>query len=86
LGILLLALNALQPDVRVFEQHWIENPALAVGFSTVDALVPRTHTRNAIGWFFCVAGLLFAAVHFLAEYVIYALLTEPGTLPAGPYI
>src|SRR5215211_8342593 len=63
LSLLLLTLNALQPGVHVFE-HWIENTVLAVGFSTVGALVvPRIHPRNPMGWLFCVVGLLFAVVH-----------------------
>lgn len=83
LSFLLLILNALEPGVDIFE-HWIENTVLAIGFSIVGALVlPRGHPRNPMGWFFCVVGLLFAAVHFTAEYAIYALLTAPGSLPAG---
>ena len=83
LALLLLTLNTIEPDVPAFE-HWIENTALAIGFSTVGVVVAtRSHPQNPMGWFFCVVGLLFAAVHFLAEYAIYALLAEPGTLPAG---
>jgi hypothetical protein len=83
LSLLLLTLNTIEPGVTAFE-HWIENTAFAIGFSTVGAVVAtRSHHQNPMGWFFCVVGLLFAAVHFLAEYAIYALLAEPGTLPAG---
>ena len=83
LSLLLLTLNVLEPGVHVFE-HWIENTALAIGFSTVGAaVVSRRHPREPIGWMFCVMGFLFAVVHFVAEYAIYALLTEPGSLPAG---
>jgi hypothetical protein len=83
LSLLLLTLNVFEPDVHVFE-HWIENTASAIGFSTVGAVVvSRRHPRDPIGWLFCVVGFLFAVVHFVAEYAIYALLTEPGWLPAG---
>jgi hypothetical protein len=83
LSLLLLTLNALSPGVHIFE-HWIENTALAAGFSTVGALVvSRWNLRNPMGWLFCVVGLLFAAVNFVAEYAIYALLAEPRSLPAG---
>jgi len=82
-SLLLLTLNVLEPGVHVFE-HWIENTASAIGFSTVGAVVvSRRHPRDPIGWLFCVVGFLFAVVHFVAEYAIYALLTEPGSLPAG---
>jgi hypothetical protein len=83
LSLLLLTLNALEPSEHVFE-HWIENTVFALGFSTIGALLlPRSHPQNPMGWFFCVVGLLFAAVHFVAEYAIYALLAAPGSLPAG---
>jgi hypothetical protein len=83
LALVLLTLNTIEPGVSAFE-HWIENTALAIGFSTVGAVVAtRSHPQNPMGWFFCVVGLLFAAVHFLAEYAIYTLLAEPGSLPAG---
>src|SRR3712207_844014 len=83
LSLLLLTLNISQPGVHIFE-HWIENTALAMGFSIVGAVVvSRCHPQNPMGWMFCVVGLLFAAVHFVAEYAIYTLLVAPGSLPAG---
>jgi hypothetical protein len=83
LSLLLLALNASQPGVHIFD-HWPETTVLALGLSTVGAVVaPRCHPQNPIGWIFCLTGLLYAAVHFLAEYAIYTLLAAPGALPAG---
>jgi len=83
LSLLLITLIISQPGVPIFE-HWIENTVLAIGFSTMGALViSRWHPRNPMGWMFCVVGLLFGAVHFVAEYAIYGLLAEPGSLPAG---
>jgi hypothetical protein len=83
LSLLLITLIISQPGVPIFE-HWIENTALAIGFSTVGAVVvSRWHPRNPMGWMFCVVGFLFGALHFVAEYAIYALLAEPGSLPAG---
>jgi hypothetical protein len=85
LSLLLLALNASQPGVHIFD-HWIETTVLAIGLSTVGAVVaPRCHPQNPIGWIFCLTGLLYAAVHFLAEYAIYTLLAAPGSLPAGEW-
>jgi len=40
-------------------------------------------SENPIGWLFCAIGLLWAVIHFIGEYVIYALLATPGSLPAG---
>jgi hypothetical protein len=82
LSIWLLVLSLSQPGVLIFV-HWIEAIVLAVGFSTVGALVAPRHSQNPMGWIFCAVGLLYAAVHFVAEYAIYALLAAPGSLPAG---
>jgi hypothetical protein len=82
-SLLLLALNRSDPNAHIFD-HWVENTILAVGLSTVGAVVaPRCHPQNPIGWLFCVVGLLYAAVHFAAQYAIYAILAAPGSLPAG---
>ena len=83
LSLLLLALNHAHSSVHIFD-HWIENTVLAVGLSTVGAVVaPRCHPQNPIGWLLCEVGLLYAAVHFAAQYAIYTLLAVPGSLPAG---
>ena len=43
LALLLLTPNTIEPDVSAFE-HLIENTALAIGFSTVGAVVAtRSH-------------------------------------------
>jgi hypothetical protein len=83
LSLVLLILNLSHPDVPVYS-FWIENVLFSVGFSTVGAvIVPRMPRENRIGWLFCAIGLLWAVAHFSAEYAIYALLTAPGSLPAG---
>jgi hypothetical protein len=71
------------PDVPVYS-FWAENVLFSVGYSTVGALiVPRMPAENPIGWLFCAIGLLWAVIHFIGEYAIYALLAKPGSLPAG---
>ena len=83
LSLLLLAFNRSDPNAHIFD-HWIENTVLAVGLSAVGAVVaPRCPPQNPIGWLFCVVGLLYAAVHFAAQYAIYAILAAPGSLPGG---
>jgi len=82
LSIGLLVLSLSQPGAHIFV-HWIEAIVLAIGFSTVGAVVVPRHSQNPMGWIFCAVGLLYAAVHFVAEYAIYALLAAPGSLPAG---
>jgi hypothetical protein len=82
-SLLLLALNRSDANAHIFD-HWVENTILAVGLSIVGAVVaPRCPPQNPIGWLFCVVGLLYAAVHFAAQYAIYAILAAPGSLPAG---
>ena len=71
LSLVLIALNISQSGVPIFE-HWIENTALAIGFSIVGALVvSRCPPQNPMGWMFCVVGFLFAVVHFVAEYAMW---------------
>jgi hypothetical protein len=83
LSLLLLDLNLSRPDVPVYS-FWAENVLFSIGYSTVGAvIVPRMPAENRIGWLFCAIGLLWAVLHFIGEYAIYALLAEPGSLPAG---
>src|SRR5829696_1501349 len=83
LSLLLLVLNLSHPDVPVYS-FWAENVLMAVGFSTVGAVVvPRLPPENPIGWLFCAIGFLWAVIHFSGEYAIYTLLAAPGSLPAG---
>jgi hypothetical protein len=82
LSLWLLVLSLSHPGVHIFI-HWIEATVLAIGFSTVGAVVTPRHSQNPMGWIFCAVGLLYAAVHFVAEYAIYTLLAAPGSLPAG---
>jgi hypothetical protein len=83
LSLPLLYLNATQPGGKVFG-HWLEGTILAIGFSVVGAIiVPRCPSGNPIGWLFCATGLLWALVHFCAEYALYGLLTAPGSLWGG---
>jgi hypothetical protein len=55
----------------------------AVTSSTVGVLIVSRRPGNAIGWILCVSGLLFAFSIFSSMYAIYALVTYPGSLPAG---
>src|SRR5215211_2814822 len=83
LSLLLLVLNSPRPEVPVYT-FWAENVLFSVGYSTVGTkIVPRMPSENPIGWLFCAIGLLWAVIHFIGEYVIYALLATPGSLPAG---
>src|SRR5215211_6905138 len=83
LSLLLLVLNSSHPDVPVYT-FWAANVLFSVGYSTVGAvIVPRMPSENPIGWLFCAIGFLWAVIHLIGDYVIYALLAAPGSLPAG---
>jgi hypothetical protein len=56
---------------------------LFMSFATVGALVASRQPGNAIGWIFCYLGLTFPLVGAGEEYALYALVTEPGSLPRG---
>ena len=83
LSLFLLVLNLSDPDVPI-HSYWAIDTLVAVGFSTVGAvIVPRLSPGNPIGWLFCATGLSQGVLHFSAQYSRYALLADPGSLPAG---
>src|SRR5215218_2292625 len=79
LGLFLLALSRVAlPGAPVFEQ-WAEDALVAVGFSTLGAIVaPRFPAKNPIGWLFCAIGLVGAMLLFSGEYAAYSLQPPPG--------
>jgi hypothetical protein len=83
LGLLLLVLGREHHGGLIFEQ-WVEDAVVAVGFSTIGAVVaPRFPVRNPIGWLFCAIGLVGAVLLFCGEYAAYSLLSWPGSQPSG---
>jgi hypothetical protein len=56
---------------------------LFMSFATVGALVASRQPGNAIGWIFCYLGLAFSLTLAGEEYALYALVTEPSSLPGG---
>jgi hypothetical protein len=56
---------------------------VAVGYSTVGAIVASRLPESPIGWLFCAIGASFAVVHFSAEYATYALLVPSRSVPGG---
>jgi hypothetical protein len=84
LGLFLLVWSRVAlPGAPVFEQ-WAEDAVVAVGFSTLGAiLAPRFPAKNPIGWLFCAIGLVGAMLLFSGEYAAYSLQARPGSLPGG---
>jgi hypothetical protein len=82
LSLLLLGLSFSHPGVPVYP-FWPVNTLVALGNAIVGTVVASRRPEHPIGWFMCAAGLVWAVLHFSGEYAIYALLTQPGSLPAG---
>ena len=80
-GLFLLYLNG--SFAPFFDESLGIDAAVAVTYSTVGAVIASRRRENAVGWLFCVIGLLHGITVFTGEYAKYALLTQPGTLPAG---
>jgi hypothetical protein len=82
LSLWLLGLGFFRHNVPIYP-YWAEGTLLAVGYSTVGAVVASRRPQNLIGWILCAIGLSWGAIHFNSEYATYALLAAPGSLPAG---
>src|ERR671914_994187 len=82
LSLWLLVLGLSRPNVPVYP-YWAEGTLLAVGYSTVGAVVASRWPGNPVGWVLCSIGLSWGAYRFSSEYVTYALLAAPWSLPAA---
>src|SRR5215204_4161284 len=82
LSLLLLTLNLSHPGIPPF-YYWLETTAVAVGYSTVGAVVASRLPKSFVGWLFCTIGLLFGVIHFCGEYAMYTLVAAPGSLAGG---
>src|SRR5918993_941711 len=81
LSVLLIVL-LLRSDTPIY-YYWLETSMVAVGYSTVGAIVASRLPESPIGWLFCGIALSFAVVHFSAEYAAYDLLAPSRSLPGG---
>jgi cytochrome b subunit of formate dehydrogenase len=72
----------LRSDAAIY-YYWLETSMVAVGYSTVGAIVASRLPESPIGWLFCAIGLIFGVSHFSAEYAAYDLLAPSRSLPAG---
>src|SRR5215218_6347398 len=78
----LLIVLLLRSDTPIY-YYWLETSMVAIGYSTVGAIVASRLPESPIGWLFCAIGLTFGVSHFSAEYAAYALLAPSRSLPAG---
>ncbi len=82
LTLLLATLN--EPTSSLRNTAFISLVILA--FSTVGSLVASRRPGNPIGWIFCVGAFCWILGELALEYAVYALITTPGTLPAGVWV
>ena len=80
-GLFFLYLNGAFEDL--LDESLGIDAVLALAFPTVGAIIASRRPGNAVGWIFCTIGLCGGAEIFTVEYGIYALVTNPGSLPAG---
>src|SRR5215207_2188313 len=78
----LLIVLLLRSDTSIY-YYWLETSMVALGYSTVGAIVASRLPASPIGWLFCAIGLIFGLSHFSAEYAAYDLLAPSRSLPAG---
>jgi hypothetical protein len=78
----LLIVLLLRSDTPIY-YYWLETSMVAVGYSTVGAIVASRLPESPIGWLFCAIGLIFGVSHFSAEYAAYDLLAPSLSLPVG---
>jgi hypothetical protein len=59
---------------------------VVLAFATVGSPVASRRPENPIGWLFCLGAFCWIFGELALEYAVYALITAPGTLPAGAWI
>ena len=84
LGVLFSFLTRATPDPNAFGVPFDALLSAALlAFPTVGALVASRRRGNAIGWLFCVVGVLFGVQSAAYGWGVYGLLTRPGALPGA---
>ncbi|MBA3425146.1 MAG: hypothetical protein H0U04_11550 [Rubrobacter sp.] len=82
LALLLLILGLSHPGTPVYDP-WLDNTVTTISYAPVGALIASRRPENPVGWLLCLFGLAISSSFFSAEYAIYALLVQPGSLPVG---
>src|SRR5918993_1163801 len=84
LGVLFSFLTRATPDPNAFGVPFDALLSAALlAFPTVGALVASRRRGNAIGWLFCVVGVLFGVQSAAYGWGVYALFARPGALPGA---
>src|SRR5258708_8142497 len=84
-GLVLLALTQSTPgsDSVGGTDSSIGDAVVATAYAVVGLVLASRRPRNAIGWLFLALSLSLSLELFTGRYGVYALLSVPGSLPAG---
>jgi hypothetical protein len=81
-GLLLLFLNGVAVGSMEFDYSAV-GVVLGISFSAVGGVISARRPGNPIGWLFLIVGLSQGFDSFDTQYARYALVTNPGSLPAA---
>jgi hypothetical protein len=56
---------------------------VVLGFVALGLIVANRRPRNPVGWIIAGAGVTASASDFVESYAVYALITDPGSIPGG---
>jgi hypothetical protein len=74
---------ALPQGIEAFDPLMLLEDAPFLVFTGLGVLIAARRPRNPIGWMFITTGFLVIFSLFATEYALYALYTNPGSLPGG---
>lgn len=77
------AATGQDPASRILEDHVLAGAVAALSFSVLGAVIVRRLPANRVGRLCLVIGVSEAVSGLVTEYGRYAVLTRPGSLPAG---
>jgi signal transduction histidine kinase len=84
-GLILAGLNRLSLE-RFFAEFVVSQTAAALAFATVGLLIAARRLDHSIGWLFCATGVGMGLTAWVGQYARYALVTQPGSLPAADVV
>ena len=86
LGLLAVILLVLGTPLAAVTVSDVGTLAVSASFASVGALVAHRRPENPIGWLFCAFGVCIALDFFATRYATRALVSHPGSLPAGQWL
>lgn len=84
LAIMFVNRHTILPDVT---DSWtfssVFDVVVSIGVSAIGLVIASRRRENPLGWLLLVAGLVLGVVTFSRSYALYALVPDPGSMPAG---